>query len=501
MNPAFSPAVTAGQVGWVSVLIFGFPVAMVLLGEAIRRLQRRRHPVLPAVRILRNWIIPSLTVFVLLAQVIGLPRSTVLVRVAETLVWITLIYGALTLLNAILFEGAAEGSWQAKVPQLFRDLGRSVLVLVGSSIVLSTVWGADLGGFLTALGVGSLVLGLALQDSLGNIFSGVALLFEQPIRLGDWIEIGDHQGRVVEVNWRAVHLLTSDNNLVVVPNSELGKTSFTNMSRPEMSYIQPLHLTFALDDPPNTVKEVLESTALEMGGVLADPPPKATLSSYNDSSVSYLLEVVCPSYEEAGDLADALLTRLWYASRRQGLTMPYPVRMTVPYQPAVERLPETTQRDRLEVLRESCFAALPQEGLKRLASRCLVREYGAGEVVLQQGTPLTSLFLILAGEAELLVSIRGGASAIGILSPGEVFAEEVILLHNRVATTTARSAGDLRVMVIDAATLNGLIDAHPRLGTDLKNVMNIRRRAVEALLRETEEGEQNPAPQGEAVKL
>ncbi|MFM9087743.1 MAG: cyclic nucleotide-binding domain-containing protein, partial [Cyanobium sp.] len=112
-----------------------------------------------------------------------------------------------------------------------------------------------------------------------------------------------------------------------------------------------------------------------------------------------------------------------------------------------------------------------------------------------------SLFLILAGEAELLVSIRGGASAIGILSPGEVFAEEVILLHNRVATTTARSAGDLRVMVIDAATLNGLIDAHPRLGTDLKNVMNIRRRAVEALLRETEEGEQNPAPQGEAVKL
>jgi CRP-like cAMP-binding protein len=349
--------------------------------------------------------------------------------------------------------------------------------------------------------VGSLVLGLALQDSLGNIFSGVALLFEQPIRLGDWIEIGDHQGRVVEVNWRAVHLLTSDNNLVVVPNSELGKTSFTNMSRPEMSYIQPLHLTFALDDPPNTVKEVLETTALEMGGVLADPPPKATLTSYNDSSVSYLLEVVCPSYEEAGDLADALLTRLWYASRRQGLTMPYPMRMTVPYQPSVERLPETTQRDRLEVLRKSCFAALPQEDLKRLASRCLVRDYGAGEVVIQQGTPLTSLLLILAGEAELLVSIRGGASAIGILSPGEVFAEEVILLHNRVATTTARSAGDLRVMVIDADTLNGLIDTHLRLGTDLKSVMNIRRRAVEALLQEPEEGEQNPAPQGQPLKL
>jgi small-conductance mechanosensitive channel len=482
MNPAFAPAVTAGQVGWVSALIFGFPVAMVLLGEAIRRLQRRRQPVLPAVRILRNWIIPSLTLFVLLAQVIGLSRSSVLVRMAETLVWITLIYGALTLLNAILFEGAAEGSWQAKVPQLFRDLGRFVLVLLGSSIVLSTVWGADLGGFLTALGVGSLVLGLALQDSLGNIFSGVALLFEQPIRLGDWVEIGDKQGRVVEVNWRAVHLLTSDNNLVVVPNSELGKTSFTNMSRPETSYIQPLHLKFALDDPPNTVKEVLESTAEAMVGVLADPPPKATLASYNDSSVSYLLEVACPSFEEASDLADALLTRLWYASRRQGLTMPYPTQMTVPYRPSVERLPETTQRDRLEVLRRSCFAALPQADLKRLATSCLVRDYGAGEVALQRGTPLSSLLLILVGEAELLIDTQGGARAIGVLSPGEVFAEEMILLHNRVASTTARSTGDLRVMVIDGTTLNALIDAHPRLGTDLKAVINIRRRAVEALL-------------------
>ena len=482
MNPAFAPAVSAGQVGWVSALIFGFPVAMVLLGEAIRRLQRRRHPVLPAVRILRNWIIPSLTLFVLLAQVIGLSRSTVLVRMAETLVWITLIYGALTLLNGILFEGAAEGSWQAKVPQLFRDLGRFVLVLLGSSIVLSTVWGADLGGFLTALGVGSLVLGLALQDSLGNIFSGVALLFEQPIRLGDWVEIGDKQGQVVEVNWRAVHLLTGDNNLVVVPNSELGKTSFTNMSRPGTSYIQCLHLKFALDDPPNTVKEVLESTALEMAGVLAEPPPKATLASFNDSSVSYVLEVGCPSFEEAGDLADALLTRLWYASRRRGLTMPYPTQVTVPYRPPVERLAETTERDRLEVLGRSCFAALPQADLQRMASHCLVRGYGAGEVVLQQGTPLTSLLLILAGEAELLLSTPGGARAIGILSPGEVCGEEMILLHNRVASTTMRSACDLQVMVIDGATLHALIDAHPRLGADLKAVMNIRRRAVEALL-------------------
>lgn len=482
MNPAFPAAIHANQVGWVSMLIFGLPIAMVLLGEAIRRLQRQRHPILPAVRILRNWILPSLTLYVLLAPVIGLSRSTVLVRLSETLLWITLISGALTLLNAILFDGAAEGTWQAKVPQLFRDLGRFILVLLGSSIVLSTVWGADLGGFLTALGVGSLVLGLALQDSLGNIFSGVALLFEQPIRLGDWVEIGGTKGQVVEVNWRAVHLLTTDNNLVVVPNSELGKTSFTNMSRPATSTIQALHLHFSHDDPPNSVKRVLEATAQEIPGVMADPPPRASLTSYNPSSVSYTLEVCSPTYEEADGLVDALLRRLWYAARREGLTMADPMRVAVPYAPPEEGLPDGAQRQRLGGLRHSCLAAaLPPADLQRLASACLVRDYGAGEMVLQQGTPLTSLQLILEGEAELLVMAPSGPERVlGILCPGECFGAEVSRLHNRVAETSVRAAQDLRLMVIDAATLDGLMAQHPRLQKDLNRLLDIRRRAIDA---------------------
>ncbi|MFM9072943.1 MAG: mechanosensitive ion channel domain-containing protein, partial [Cyanobium sp.] len=437
MNPAFAPSVTAGQVGWVSLLIFGFPVAMVLLGEAIRRLQRQRSPYLPAVRILRNWLIPFLTLLVLLAQVIGLSRATVPVRLAETLVWISLIYGALTLLNGLLFTNAAEGTWLAKVPQIFRDLTRFILVLVGSSIVLSTVWGADLGGFLTALGVGSLVLGLALQDSLGNIFSGVALLFEQPIRLGDWVDIDGQQGKVVEVNWRAVHLLTSDGDLLVVPNSELGKKCFTNLSRPDENHIRHLALHFSLNDPPNAVKEVLERTALEIEGVLLNPPPKAQVASYNDFSITYDLEFTCANYGKGGGLAEQLLRRIWYVARREGLTIPLPTRVSMPYAVPVAELPETANEERLRGLRNSCFAALPQADLERLARAGLLREFATGEIVLREGAAISSLRLILRGEAELLVASQGGSElSVGILSPGECFGEQAGQLHNRLAYTT-----------------------------------------------------------------
>jgi hypothetical protein len=333
--------------------------------------------------------------------------------------------------------------------------------------------------------VGSLVLGLALQDSLGNIFSGVALLFEQPIRLGDWVEIGGNKGRVVEVNWRAVHLLTSDEDLVVVPNAELGKSSFTNMSRPGDTYIKSIHINFSLQDPPNHVKEVLESTAKEIKGILMEPAPKAKLESFNDSSISYVLEFATPNYGDSGGPADELLRRLWYVARRDGLTIPYPIQVSLPYSEPAASQPEGMQKQRLRVLRNSSFALLPAEDLERLATSSLVRDYAASEVVLLQGTPLTSLLLILAGEAEMLASSDDGSPLpMGILSAGEFFGERVSLLYNRIADTTVRAATDLRVLVIDGKTLGALIEAHPRLAKDVNGVMDIRQRAMETLKRE-----------------
>ena len=487
MSASF-PSVAAPSMllSWVSILVFGFPVAMVLLGEAIRRLQRRHNPILAAVQILRNWVMPSLTLQILLVQVMGLSRSTTVVRLAETMLWISLIYGALTLLNSILFEGASQGSWQAKVPQLFRDLGRFLLVLLGSSIVLSTVWGADLGGFLTALGVGSLVLGLALQDSLGNIFSGVALLFEQPVRLGDWVEIDGTRGLVVELNWRAVHLLNGDQNLVVVPNSELSKTSFTNLSRPSRTHIQSLSFHFSLEDPPNLVKQMLQDSASIIPGVLPVPAPTATLTSYNESSITYSLEVCCQEVDQAGGLADEILARVWYVSRRQGFTMPYPTRVLASALPSSEAHVPDRERQCLQALHSSLFAKLPPAVLRKLANSYPARSYGAAELVLQQGAPIRELSLILQGEAELLWQSPGGSSplTVGILGPGECFGESVVQLHTASSQTTVRARTDLLLLQIDADNLASLADLHPYLTRELHAVGELRRQTMASQQRE-----------------
>jgi small-conductance mechanosensitive channel len=469
---------------WVFVLVLGFPLLMLVLGEALRWLQRHQPDFVAPLAILRNWTLPALALYLLLVDLLARPRSAVGVRISETLVWITLILAALSLLNVFLFEGAPQGSWQAKVPKLFRDLGRFLLVLIGSAIVLSSVWGADLGGFLTALGVGSLVLGLALQDSLGNIFSGVALLFEQPISMGDWVQIGESLGQVVEVNWRSVHLKTEAEDLLVIPNSELSKGQFTNFSRPTPLHRVEIPISFSYDDPPNRVRHLLIAAAQEIPGVLSKPPVDVVIESYGDFAINYTVEIFAASYSLGEqDIRDDMNLRIWYLAQRHGLTIPYPIRHEIPYTPPLVG-PEQRLATSLQLLKRTPgFAGLTGERLERLLLNCPVRTYAADEVVLQPGMALDGLYLILEGEAELVLPDVGGRScSLGILEQGEYFGEKSALLHGRTSDTLVRAATDLQVLVIPTERLQDLLLEAPRIATDLAEVQEIRRRAEQDVL-------------------
>ncbi|MFN9912835.1 MAG: mechanosensitive ion channel family protein, partial [Pirellulaceae bacterium] len=130
--------------------------------------------------------------------------------------------------NDLVFATGDGESWRARVPKLFRDLSRAVLVAIGAMFIYSRVWGYELSNALTALGVGSVVIGLALQEPLGNIVSGLMLLFERPLNVGDWVVADGKTGKVIEINWRSVHIETATRELEIVPNVSLYKASFSN---------------------------------------------------------------------------------------------------------------------------------------------------------------------------------------------------------------------------------------------------------------------------------
>lgn len=355
---------------------------------------------------------------VLLDGVLGLPDDDLWARLAHTALWIALVAGGLSLANAVLFEGAPAGSWQARVPKLLRDLVRLGLVLGAAAFIYAEVWDADLSGALTALGLGGLVLGLALQEPLGNLFSGIMLLMERQFEVGDEIEVGGTTGVVQEINWRSVHVLSPGGILRVIPNSSLNGETITNYSRPARQRAETLEFGFSYDDPPNKVREVLLAVARETPGVLADPPPLAATVAFADFSVNYTLIVRVPQGQRFA-VRNELMTRVWYAAKRAGLTIPYPMSVNLEHQTeAPFYRPEPGVADFA-----ARFPRLPPVPAGWDDARIRRADFGRGELVHEEGAPVEGVMLLVAGEVSLQ-ALHGGVHAeVARVRPGEFFGE------------------------------------------------------------------------------
>jgi len=192
-NPIFGPALG---------LAIGFPVLLLILTEIINYCQRNSLPYERILRTFRTLVLPSFAVLIFLQFVLELPESNTAVRIIESVFWLTLLYALLGIVNELIFGIAISSSVSERVPKLFRDLVRSLLVGLGAMVIYYRVWGGDIGGALTALGLGSVVIGLALQEPLGNIVSGLMLLFERPLKVGDWVVAEGTTGKVIEINYR-----------------------------------------------------------------------------------------------------------------------------------------------------------------------------------------------------------------------------------------------------------------------------------------------------------
>ena len=475
---------------WGLVLIVIFPLSIVILGEIILRLQKQNQSLATTLQIFRNLVLPSVALFFLLNKVLDISRDRPILQVVETLIGVCAIHAVLSLVNALLFGEIKVGTWQAHIPKLFRDLIRFFLIAVGSALVLSVVWKADLGGLIAALGVGSIVLGLALQDTLGNLFSGIALLFERPFNLGDWLEINGLQGKVVEINWRSVHMLTRELELLVIPNAILAKEILRNYRRPQKLHIEPVDIGFSYNDPPNKIKRVLKETALATKGVLDKPEPIVQTIEYADSSINYRVRLFLADYDKVPQIRDEFITRIWYAAKRYNLNIPFPIR-TLYHQPPIKSNPDEVLARFVSYLRSfPSFMSIERATLEELAQDAVLKHFGAGEPAIVRGTKQTGIYLIITGKA--LVSVQNTAGReveIATLSRGEFFGEMALLTQSSLASTIAVTAiEDLEVLMLKTEAVQFILDRFPRLGQEIGAVIETRRKAIKLARRGSHNG-------------
>jgi small-conductance mechanosensitive channel len=450
---------------WAVGVAIGFPILLVMLTELQNALRRRGSSLTRPVYLLRTYILPLGALLILLVQAMQISGETTPVRVVATVFGFVVLVLLLSGLNATLFQGAPEGSWRKRIPSIFLDVARFALIAVGVGLIFAYIWGAHIGGLFTALGVSTIVLGLTLQNSVGQIISGLLVLFEQPFQLGDWIETPTARGRVVEVNWRATHIDTGS-GLLIMPNSVLAAASFTNFSRPPGAHSLSVATTFAVDDPPDDVIAMLNRVA----AMLPQLRPDAAPSSVRSGGLQYSTGI--PLRSPADDFAaKSMFVRwVWYASRRAGLHLD-----------EAEDDFSTPERLSASLRIIAPTLRLNQADQEELIGRARLTRYGADEYIQFAGQVPRRMTFVVNGRVRLVVAGDDGAVVpVRTLEEGD-FLGQTTLTREAVAAS-AYALEEVTVLQIDREHIEELVARKPLLLQDIGRAIEERRASVQRVL-------------------
>ncbi|MDQ2699649.1 MAG: mechanosensitive ion channel, partial [Actinomycetota bacterium] len=312
----------------------------------------------------------------------------------------------------------------------------------------------------------SIVIGLALQNAVGGVVSGLLMLFEQPFQLGDWLVVNGQRARVVEVNWRSVHLKVPT-GILIMPNAELAGASFVNLSRNTSPFMASTIVRFATDDPPSLVAEVCRRVA----GDLQWTVPGQDVDITPMPKGRYEVEIPIASPADNWATTTRFLFHLWYAARRHGLHLDRD--LTDNYQ-TPENVTSALQRFAPDLY-------LNPEDLFALQTQVRLERYGEGEVIQRPQEVPDGHRYIISGSCQMAAPIEEGAEMpFATFEPGDVMGLTALTRQGLAARVTALT--DVAVLFVPVAVLDELVKTRPRLARDIGQELDNRRTWAKAAL-------------------
>src|ERR1700730_5316624 len=303
---------------WPFILILGYPALTIAVLEFARRLALRAPFASGILRQVAYVLLPSGGIWVILSVLAELPPNDWAVCAAETVFALSALH---MLLRVALASVVGLVDEQMRAPKLLLDILRIGLLLVGGSVVVSRIWNVNLGSLLAAMGVGSIALAFALQEFLGNLLFGMALLSAHKFGIGDWIMVDGKAAEVLEMDWRTVSLVTADGDRVVVANSTLAKGNLKIAARAREKASLTVPLVLGVDIPPEQVRDAVIEAGRAVPNLSGSDGVRCFVTGIGDKTIKY--DVVL-SVANPGILArprDEFLSRFWYVAQRRGFTL------------------------------------------------------------------------------------------------------------------------------------------------------------------------------------
>jgi small-conductance mechanosensitive channel/CRP-like cAMP-binding protein len=362
------------------------------------------------------------------------------------------------------------------LPKIFLDIIQTFLYGTALLITLGLA-GVQPLSLLTGSAVLTAIIGFSLKDTLGNLFSGLAIQMEEPFEVGDWIQFDaqqSHIGRVVEINWRATKVVTLDEVEIVIPNATLGQGFITNFTRPKRFSRRSVYVHAPYDVPTQHAQRILRDATAAAWGVLAEPPPSVVTNAFDERGVQYWVRFFTNEFDKRDRVDGGVRDRIWYALHRAGITIPPPLHSVA----VTQHAPEPEQERQAESLAErehalrgvDIFEPLSPEALTRLAGLAESRLYAAEEIVIRQGDPGDELFVIQQGRVSVRRDAGGDELTVTHLGPGSFFGE-MSLMTGATRSATIQAVEECRFLVVGKPAFRQILEGSPDLADRISQTM------------------------------
>ncbi|HSY52699.1 MAG TPA: mechanosensitive ion channel family protein [Thermoanaerobaculia bacterium] len=379
----------------------------------------------------------------------------------QFLAWIALIIFVVRVVDAFIFDVVM--SRRRNAPQLLRQIVAIVLYLLMGASALKLVFDYDVKAALTGGAVLAAVIGLALQDTLGNLFSGIALHMEGAFDVGDVVHSGDYVGVVESVAWRATRMRGFNNQMIVLPNSVIARERLEVFPRAQLN-ARVLQLGIDYNVPPATVIGIVSQAAAHVEGVARELPCFARVASFADSSVIYEIKYHTRDYAHRDRMDADIRKAVWYALQRNKIAFATPVRAFHTYTPPVVGQGVSAEEVLARLREVDILSPLSEEARQTIAAAARVHFYSRGETILRHGTAGDSMFVVHAGTASVRLPDESdqGWHEVAQLSAEAVFGE-MALLTGETRTADVVAMTDVTAFEIGKDSLQLILSDHPDL--------------------------------------
>lgn len=419
-----------------------------------------------------------------------LEQTTVVLRyLLGIAVWLLLAQVINQLTHILIWQGLFEERLGRPVPRLLRDMVALIIFLAAVAGIVGVVFQKSLTMLAAATGGVGVIIGLAVRDMIADVFAGLALSVEHPFRVGDFIRLETGgEGEVVSMNWRATHLRTTDNDIVVIPNNLLAARTLTNMHGAGTHFRTDIEFWLDFNVPPDRALRILNGAVKQIQNEVAEveseyPNPisggdldsDAIAVDISEFGIKYRVRFWLRYYTNWSETRNRMIISVMEHLNRAGISPAYPQQDLY-----LTKMPERSVDEsalRVSMLRNiSIFAALTDEELGELATSVSRRVASAGDTIIRRGEPGESLYIIGEGLVNVLIWIetQGKEVKVANMVSGQFFGE-VALLTGEPRSATIVAGTDVLLFEVTREHLMKLLQARPEIAEHMTETITAHR--------------------------